>query len=223
MSSSAQTSPPPEPVDRRARRRQETIEEILDIAEDVMAAEGTNALSLSEIARRLGVQPPSLYTYFPSLMALYDALFERGTRAHVEYASAAVAAAPPGLPAVVTWLEAETRWGVEHQAIAQLLFQRPVPSFVPSEQAMAPVFSSLANLRAALADAVRLGHLGPGAASDEAVDLVVMWGNGIFACAAANEPDRAWRDDRFTPHLDKVVNLLTSVYPPTAKPRRAKA
>ena len=53
--------------DRRARRRQETIEEILDIAEDVMAEEGVNGLSLAEVARRLGVQPPSLYKYFPSL------------------------------------------------------------------------------------------------------------------------------------------------------------
>ena len=62
-------------VDRRARRRQETIEEILDIAVQVMTEEGVNGLSLSEVARRLGVQPPSLYKYFPSLMAVYDELF----------------------------------------------------------------------------------------------------------------------------------------------------
>jgi len=43
--------------DRRARRRQETIEEILTIAEDVMSEEGVNGLSLSEVARRLGVKP----------------------------------------------------------------------------------------------------------------------------------------------------------------------
>ena len=64
--------------DRRARRRQETIEEILDIAREVMTEEGVNGLSLAEVARRLGVQPPSLYKYFPSLMAIYDALFRRG-------------------------------------------------------------------------------------------------------------------------------------------------
>ena len=63
------------PADRRARRRQETIEEILDLAEAVMTEEGVNGLSLAEVARRLGVQPPSLYKYFPSLMSVYDALF----------------------------------------------------------------------------------------------------------------------------------------------------
>ncbi len=52
--------------------------EILDIARDVMTEEGVNGLSLAEVARRLGVQPPSLYKYFPSLMAIYDALVPRG-------------------------------------------------------------------------------------------------------------------------------------------------
>ena len=50
----------PAPGDRRARRRQETIEEILAIADDVMTEEGVNGLSLSEVARRLGVKPPDL-------------------------------------------------------------------------------------------------------------------------------------------------------------------
>ena len=72
---SARTEAPadsPPPSDRRARRRLETIEEILDIATEVMNEEGVNGLSLAEVARRLGVQPPSLYKYFPSLMAVYD-------------------------------------------------------------------------------------------------------------------------------------------------------
>jgi AcrR family transcriptional regulator len=86
--------------DRRARRRQQTIEEILDIAEEIMDAEGVNGLSLAEVARRLGVQPPSLYKYFPSLMAVYDALFLRGQVEHLEVMRAAMATAEPGLDAV---------------------------------------------------------------------------------------------------------------------------
>ena len=56
----------PQRVDRRTRRHQETVEEILDIATNVMSEEGVNGLSLAEVARRLGVQPPSIYKYFPS-------------------------------------------------------------------------------------------------------------------------------------------------------------
>ena len=62
-----------------------------------MAEEGVNGLSLSEVARRLGVKPPSIYKYFDSLMAIYDALFERGQRAHLEAMRTAMEQAPPGL------------------------------------------------------------------------------------------------------------------------------
>ena len=54
------------------------IEEILEVAIELMETEGVAALSLSAVARRLGLQPPSLYQYFPSKMAIYDALFQRG-------------------------------------------------------------------------------------------------------------------------------------------------
>ena len=67
-------------VDRRLRRHNETIQEILDVAIEVMAEEGVAALSLAEVARRMGMRPPSLYQYFPSKLAVYDALFERGMR-----------------------------------------------------------------------------------------------------------------------------------------------
>src|SRR5437870_11518257 len=96
----------PARADRRARRRQETIDEILAIADDVMTEEGVNGLSLSEVARRLGVKPPSIYKYFDSLMAIYDALFERGQRVHLEVMQTAMAQAERGLDALAAGLEA---------------------------------------------------------------------------------------------------------------------
>src|SRR3954471_17370593 len=65
-------------LDRRQRRRQESIEEVLDHAVEIMAEQGVAGLSIGEIARRMDIRPPSLYVYFPSKNALYDALFERG-------------------------------------------------------------------------------------------------------------------------------------------------
>ena len=121
----------PRRPDRRARRRQETITEILDIATDVMTEEGVNGLSLAEIARRLGVQPPSLYKYFPSLMAVYDELFRRGQVEHLAVMREAMASAEPGLDALTAALEASGRWLLANRAIAQLLFWRPVPSSSP--------------------------------------------------------------------------------------------
>src|SRR5579862_4557538 len=158
--------------DRRARRRQETIHEILDIARDVMTEEGVNGLSLSEVARRLGVQPPSLYKYFPSLHAVYDALFARGQRANLAVLKNAMAGAEPGLDALTKGLEASGRWSISNRALAQLMWSRPVPSFEPSAESMSPSEEMVELQRRALADAVRAGELGPGADSIDAVYLV---------------------------------------------------
>lgn len=199
--------------DRRGRRRQETIEEILGIAKEVMTEEGVNGLSLAEVARRLGVQPPSIYKYFPSLMAIYDALFRRGQLEHLEIMRRAMADAPPGLAALTAGLEASGSWALANRAVAQLLFWRPVPSFEPSPEAFAPSIEMVALQRAAFADAVAAGELGPEADSDEAVLLVSTMIAGVLSQAIANEPELVWGQGRFTPLFPKLMRLLAAVYP----------
>ena len=54
---------------------------------------------------------------------------------------------PPGL-------EASGRWSLANRAVAELLFWRPVPSFEPSPEAMAPSQEMVDMQRAAFADAV---------------------------------------------------------------------
>jgi AcrR family transcriptional regulator len=56
--------PPVAPLDRRHRRRAQTIEEIVDVALELIAREGAAGLSLGEVARRMGMRTPSLYGYF---------------------------------------------------------------------------------------------------------------------------------------------------------------
>jgi len=210
--------------DRRAKRHQQTIAEILDIAEEVMAEVGVNALSLAEVARRLGVQPPSLYKYFPSLMAVYDALFLRGQAEHFGVMDHAMAGASRGVEALTAGLEASGRWALAHPAMAQLLFWRPVPSFEPSPEAFAPSIEMVALQRAALADAVAAGQLGAEADSDEAVYLVSTLITGVLSQAIANEPQLEWGQGRFTALFPKLMKLLVAVYPATTpgKPTTAE-
>jgi len=215
---SINTAPERQPAvpDRRARRRQETIEEILVIAEAVMTEEGVNGLSLSEVARRLGVRPPSIYKYVPSLMALYDALFERGQQAHLDAMRSAMEDAEAGLDALTKGLEASGRWALSNRALAQLLFSRPVPSFEPSDESMAPSVEMVTLQRRALSDAVRNGELGPDADSDEALYLVSTLIVGVLTQAFANEPDLPWGEGRFTPVFPRLMQLLAAVYPTRA-------
>jgi len=210
--SSEPTAPPS--ADRRARRRQETIDEILDIAVAIMSEEGVNGLSLSEVARRLGVQPPSIYKYFPSLLAIYDELFLRGQRVHLDVLRDAMASADPGLDALIAGLEASGRWLLANRAVADLLFWRPVPKFEPSPEAMAISQEMVDLQRAALGDAVAARQLGPGADSDEAVFLISTLIIGVLSQAFANEPDLEWGTGRFTPLFPKLMRLLAAVYPP---------
>jgi AcrR family transcriptional regulator len=199
--------------DRRARRRQETISEILDIARDVMTEEGVNGLSLAEVARRLGVQPPSLYKYFPSLMAIYDALFLAGQRENLEVMRAAMQEAEPGLDALIAGLEASGRWGLANRAVAELLFWRPVPSFHPTPEAFAVSLEMVELERDALADAVAKGELGPTAKEESAIYLVSTLIAGVLGQAIANEPDVPWGEGRFSPVFPRLMRLLPAAFP----------
>lgn len=200
--------------DRRARRRQETIDEILVIAQKIMTEEGVNGLSVAEVARRLGVQPPSIYKYFPSLMAIYDELFRRGQTENLEVMRQAIDAAEPGMAAITAGLEASGRWLLAHRALGQLLFWRPVPRFEPSPEAFAPAIEMVAIQRVQLANAVARGEVGPEADSDEAMYLISMLVTGVLSQAMANEPDLAWGEGRFTPVFPKLMSLFTAAYPP---------
>jgi AcrR family transcriptional regulator len=213
MDLSAEVVRDPPRTDRRARRRQETIEEILDIARQVMTEEGVNGLSLAEVARRLGVQPPSLYKYFPSLMAIYDAIFQRGQLDNLAELRQGMAGAEPGLPALVAGLEASGRWLLANRAVAELLFWRPVPSFHPSEEAFAPSVEMVELQRRALADAVTAGQLGPAANDEDAIYVVSTLIVGVLSQAIANEPDLPWGEGRFTPTFARLMRLLPAAFP----------
>src|SRR5438270_2156402 len=130
------------PLDRRQRRRQETIEEVLDIAVEIMTEQGVAGLSLGEVARRMGIRPPSLYVYFASKEAIYDAVFLRGARAILEHMRAhSLDLQLEGRSFAEILLDAGramTSWSIANPAYTQMLFWRPVPGFIPSEDAYAP-------------------------------------------------------------------------------------
>src|SRR5947209_9604361 len=68
------------PAERRQRDRERMIEAILLNARQIMREQGVAALNLRELARRLRFTVQALYRYYPSKMALYDALFLEGIR-----------------------------------------------------------------------------------------------------------------------------------------------
>jgi AcrR family transcriptional regulator len=63
----------------RAKRRQ-----IMDSARAAFLAQGFDAASMGEIARQAGVSKGTLYVYFDSKEALFEAIFEEECRAQAE-------------------------------------------------------------------------------------------------------------------------------------------
>ncbi|GGJ47880.1 TetR family transcriptional regulator [Streptomyces brasiliensis] len=201
--------------DRRLRRRTETVQEILDTAIEVMAEEGVAALSMAEVARRVGVRPPSLYQYFQSKMAIYDRLFERGMRESVgilEPYRAGLAEDPRA--AITAGQQAAIAWAMANPVLAQLLYWRPVPGFEPTPQAFEPAVRQLELLRAALQAAVHAGQLAPAAAGDEGVDLYTALMSGVISQQLANEPSAQVEEGRFTRLTQTAVDMFFRFYAP---------
>ncbi|HEX2285923.1 MAG TPA: TetR/AcrR family transcriptional regulator [Mycobacterium sp.] len=203
-------------LDRRARRRRETIEEILDVALEVMAAEGMAALSLAEVARRMGMRPPSLYQYFPSKAAIYDALFGEGARrvrvAWLE-AEAGLDGADP-LTRLRATQEAFCRWCIQNPVLSQLLFWRTVPGFEPSPESFAPAAELLDDMRSRLRAAVEAGQLAPEAAGDEGVTLYTSLLAGVVSQQFANEPNASYEQGRFISLNPTVLDMFIAWYAP---------
>src|SRR5215218_3918910 len=192
-------------TDRRVQRHNQTIEEILDLAIQVMAEDGVAALSLAEVARRMGMRPPSLYQYFPSKLAVYDALFERGARqtlAVMESYQSRIAENPlEGLAAAqAPWND----WVMANPVLAQLLYWRPVPGFEPSPKAYHP----------ALQAAVDAGQLAPAAASEEGDALYTILMAGVISQQLANEPAAPAATGRFTRLTPTVLDMFVRYYAP---------
>ena len=201
--------------DRRLVRRRQTIEEALDAAVAIMEEAGVGGLSMSEIARRLGMRQPSLYKYFASLHAVYDALFARGLERSGAAVQAAIEQGPRGAGTLRAAARAVVRWAVENPALAQLLYWRPVPGFAPTAATFAASVAQMDQLRAGFADAVQAGLLHPDAASDQAQRLFTIVLSGVISQQMANQPGAGYESGMFTSLTDAALDMFLARYAPS--------
>lgn len=200
--------------DGRARRREMTIATMLDRAVAIMGTHGVAGLTMTRLAEAMAIKPPSLYKWFPSVLAVYDALFARGQEANLVAWRAGVADHEPGLSALFGGMTATAGWAVSHPIEAQLLFWRPVPDFRPSEAAMAPADQLFAELRDVVRTAVRNGQIGVGADTEDGLVVLASLHFGVLSQHLANEPDQTWETGRYTRSHRRIIELFVAAYPP---------
>jgi len=186
----------PLPRDRRAERHLETRERIVQTAWALARQRGLAGWSLRDVAEAVGMRAPSLYVYFDSKNALYDAMFADGYRtlmARIE------ATSTEGAPAEVLRRAANLSFdfSVEDPARHQLLFLRTIPGFTPSAESYSLAQAVLEKLTEVLRNA--------GVGSPEQVDLWTALFTGMASQQISNDPG----GDRWHRLIDDAVTLLT--------------
>lgn len=210
------------PADRRQRRRQETIEEVLGIAAEIMAEQGVAGLSIGEVARRMGIRPPSLYVYFPSKHALYDALFAQGARAVLAVMEASIAAHPVASASTLEEIlldraERFVRWSLEHAPYSQLLFWRPVPGFIPSPEAYQPAVRLAELAEEQFAQLQRCGLIRADRPAGQIYRDWTILISGVISQQLSNAPHESFQEGRFTAALPGLVSMFARYYGPSAR------
>jgi AcrR family transcriptional regulator len=181
-------------ADWRSARKASATADIVAVAWELARENGLSGLSLRDLARRLGMAAPSLYSYFASKNALYDAMFADGYRAFLALGT------PADGPDLRTTLRSNAeqfvRFGTEDPVRFMLLFQRTIPGFEPSQESWALAQQAYDKSFAPLRARAEL--------SQEDLDVVSACITGLISQQVANDPGGS----RWVDRLDDVVDLL---------------
>ncbi len=177
-----------------AQRREQRVASIVAIAWDLARIHGIGGVSLHALAREVGIRQPSLYAYFASKHALYDAMFADGNRQLVERLDGLELPNDPRA-AVKTFMRAFVDFALEDPARSTLLFQRPIPGFEPSTESYADAQEVLGRA-AGLLQAAGLRDQGD-------VDCFIAMIGGLVDAQLSNDPG----GNRWTRHLDRLTNM----------------
>jgi AcrR family transcriptional regulator len=193
----------------REGRRQAARDAIVDAAWALVHDEGLAALALRDLAARAGITTPTVYAYFDSKHAIYDAMFGRAATEFADHMGQPFEAADEA-----AILAASVRRFVDFctsdVARYQLLFQRTIPGFEPSPGSYAPAVRALDGARQRLAlNGIR---------QPRHVDLWTALVTGLVDQQVSNEPG----GDRWTNLIDEAVAMFLAHCRSMPSPRRPK-
>jgi AcrR family transcriptional regulator len=195
-------------VDWREARRRSARDAIVDAAWELVRDAGLAALSLRELAQRAGITTPTVYAYFESKHAIYDAMF---SRAATDFADGMTQPYTSSDPRAV--LVEGTRRFVEFctgdVARYQLLFQRTIPGFEPSPESFAPSVRAL--------DATRERLALNGITDPRHVDMWTALTTGLVDQQISNDPGGV----RWACLIDELVTMFLNHCQPKRLPARS--
>jgi len=187
-------------VGKVAERREARTAEIVEAAWKLAAVDGIGGFSLHGLAREVGIRQPSLYEYFDSKLALYDAMFLDGNRRLLTRLEGLDLPDDPRR-AVKLLMREFVAFATEDIARQQLLFARAIPGFEPSPEAYAPAVAVLERSVELLKTA--------GIRAQGDVDCFTAMVGGVIAAQNSNEPG----GNRWVRQLDRLIDLYLDHLP----------
>jgi AcrR family transcriptional regulator len=178
-----------------SKRREARVAGIVACAWELAREQGIAGVSLHGLARGVGIRQPSLYEYFDSKHALYDAMFADGNRQLIDRLST-VKLPRAHRAALKQMLAAFTAFALEDPARYELLFQRHIPGFTPSSESYG-LAQEVLNRIVALIRAAGVTRQGD-------IDCMVAVTAGLVDAQLSNDPG----GNRWVRHLNRLVDLL---------------
>ena len=191
-----------------AERRLATRAEITEAAWKVAGEQGLAELTLREVAMKVGMRAPSLYSHFPSKHAIYDAMFRQAWETYEAEIDGLEERLPRDPRGALKMIAASiVDFSLADLPRHQLMNQQTIPGFHPSPASYEPAVRLLERLQANLQ---RMGITDP-----SAVDLFTAVTGGLVHQQWANDPS----GDRWRRLLDRAIDMYaTEVGVP--RPRR---
>jgi AcrR family transcriptional regulator len=194
-------------LDTRTLRRQATRERIIDAAWILARRDGLAALSFREVAAAVGMRAPSLYTYFDSKNALYDAMYAESVTKLYE-ALSPHADGPTPEATLRNIQRGFVAFMASNPVRYQIIVERPVPGFVPSPESFGLAQRGFSVAREALAKA--------GITDDRALDMWRAMNTGLLTQQIANEPG----GDRWTRLADEALDMYLAHFGKKGRSKR---
>jgi AcrR family transcriptional regulator len=191
-------------TDRRRVRHEATKGRILAAAWDLAREQGLAGISLRDLAARVDLRQPSLYTYFDSKDALYDAMFAEGYRQLLD-ATKDIELAGDARDHIRVMARIFVDLTLDEPVRAQLLFQRPIPGFEPSPESYA--------LAQEFFERSRRRFVAAGLDPDHDLDIYTALTAGIVSQQLANDPGGT----RWTRLVDEMMEMFLAHVAPDGR------
>jgi AcrR family transcriptional regulator len=175
-------------------RREVKVAEIVGSAWQLAREHGIAGVSLHALAREVGMRQPSLYAYFDSKLALFDAMFADGNRRLLHELDLVKLPRDPRA-ALKRFLGEFVAFGLEDPARYELLFARHVPGFVPSPASYSLAEDVLKRVYGLIKEA--------GVSKQGDIDCIVAIVAGLMEAQLSNDPG----GNRWVRHLNRLVDL----------------